>query len=134
MGLMNLETRDVLTLLSIVVAAISIVLVSRNARKATAVQAQNVDLTRMRDLRHELSETRAELRETRKELHEVKSQASELAAQVTATNEAMTAAYRQRAEMLIYARMPGVTIDDWLRHFDQEPPELNPLGGGKIER
>lgn len=115
---MTLEMRDILTILSILVAAASMILVSRNSRKATAVQAQNTDLARIRDLR-------AELAATKDELHEVRTQATALAAQVTAANEAATVAYRHRAEMLIYARMPGVTIEDWLRHFDQAPPELD---------
>lgn len=115
---MNLETRDLLTILSLVIAALSMIVVSRNARRATAVQTEATDLARIRDLRVELAETK-------KELHEVKVQATQLAAQVGAANEAATIAYRLRAEMLIYARMPGVTIEDWLRHFDQAPPELN---------
>lgn len=114
---MTLETRDMITLLSVLVALASMVIVSRNARRATAVQAQNTDLARIRDLRSELAETKHEL-------DEVKKQATQLAMQVTAANEAATVAYRQRAEMLLYARMPGVTIEDWLRHFDQTPPEL----------
>jgi chromosome segregation ATPase len=126
---MTLETKDVLTLISLLIAAASILLVSRNARRATAVQAQNLDVTRIRDLRHEVAETKAELAETRQELHRVKNQATELSVQVNAMNEALSDAYRRHTEMLMYARMPGVTIEDWLRHFDQTPPEITPHAG-----
>lgn len=112
-----IEFRDALTMLTLLIAATSVILVSRNARRATLVQAQNTDLTRIRDLRSELAETKTEL-------HEVRVQATQLAAQMNAANEAAAIAYRQRAEMLMYARMPGVTIEDWLKHFDQSPPEL----------
>jgi len=118
-----LETRDVLTLLSILVAAVSIVLVSRNARKATAVQMRNVDLTQIRDLRHELSETKSELKETRAEVRHAKAEAEGLSAQVQAMSDALTEAYRKQQEMILYARMPGVEMADWLERFDV-PPEL----------
>lgn len=123
---MTLEMRDLLTILSILVAAGSMILVSRNARRATAVQAQNTDLARIRDLRSELAEAKSELGETRQEVHRTKTEAMQLAVQVQTMNDALTAAYKRHTEMLMYARMPGVTIEDWLRHFDQTPPELTP--------
>jgi hypothetical protein len=114
---MSFETRDVIAILSIFAAVVSMIIVSRNARRATGVQLQNIDLTRIRDLRSELAEVTSEL-------HRTKMQITELTVQVTAANEAATGAYRQQAEMLLYARMPGVTIEDWLRHFGQAPPAL----------
>lgn len=123
---MTLEMRDVLTILSILIAAGSMILVSRNARRATAVQAQNTDLARIRDLRSELAETKAELGETRQEVHRAKAEAGKLAIQVQTINDSLSDAYRLHAEMLTFARMPGVTIEDWLNRFDQTPPELTP--------
>lgn len=109
-----IELRDAITMASLAIALLSVILVSRNSRKATAVQMQNVDLTRIRDLRHELAETKSEL-------HEVKVQAAQLAAQLTAANEAGVEAAKREAEMLMYARMPGVTIEDWRDRFDVPP-------------
>lgn len=126
---MTLETRDVLTIASLIVAAISMILVSRNARRATAVQAQNTDLARIRDLRSELAETKSELGETRQEVHRARTEALQLAVQVQTMNDALTQAYQRHAEMLMYARMPGVKIEEWLARFDQAPPELTPNQG-----
>lgn len=123
---MTFELRDVLTILSILVAAASVIIVSRNARRATAVQAQNTDLARIRDLRAEVAETKAELGETRQEMHRAKGEAMQLAVQVQTMNEALTKAYQRHAEMLMFARMPGVTIEDWVQRFDQAPPEITP--------
>lgn len=108
---MTVELRDVIAVFSVLVAVISVVLVSRNARRATAVNAQNLDLARIRDLR-------AELKETKDELDNVRKQASELATHLTEANERAISYARNEAEMLRYARMPGVTIEDWLRRFD----------------
>ncbi len=113
-----IEMRDAITMASLAIALLSVVLVSRNSRKATMVQMQNVDLTRIRDLRHELAETKSEL-------NAVKEQVSGLSIQLDAANERSLAHARREIEMLQYARMPGVTIDDWLEHFDQAPPELD---------
>jgi len=125
----NLETRDVLTICSLLVAALSMILVSRNARRATAVQAQNTDLARIRDLRSELAETKTELDETRAQVNRARTEALQLAVQVQTMNDALTQAYQRHAEMLMYARMPGVKIEDWLARFDQTPPELTPNAG-----
>lgn len=110
---MSFETRDVITILSVLVAVASMLLVSRNARKATAVNAQNLDLARIRDLR-------AELKETKEELDGVRKQVAELAALGAEANERAITYARREAEMLRYARMPGVTIDDWLQRFDPD--------------
>lgn len=114
---MTLDIRDVLMGVSLLIAAASMILVSRNARRATAVQRQNTDLTRIRDLRNEL-------RETKDELDVVREQATLLNRQLVEANGAATAAYRERAEMLRYARMPGVTLEDWISRFDA-PPAIN---------
>lgn len=110
---MNIELRDVLTGVVILVSVISMLTVSRNARRATSVQAENVDLARIRDLR-------SELKETKDELDAVKRQARELAEHMAEANDRAITYARREAEMLRYARMPGVTIDDWLRRFDPD--------------
>lgn len=111
---MTLETRDLITILAVIVSAASILIVSRNARRATKVQAQNTDLTRIRDLR-------AELRETKDELTHVKDQAIALSAQLSAAHDRSMEFARKEIEMLQYARMPGVTMEDWLKRFDSQP-------------
>lgn len=115
---MTVEIRDIITAVSVLVAFIGMMLVNRNAKRALRPAAENTDLTRIRDLRGELAETKAELTA-------VKGQVHTLSLQLTAANEDAMAAYRERHEMLRYARMPGVNIDDWLARFDQMPPELN---------
>ncbi len=114
---MKIETRDLITLFSVLVALISMIVVSRNSRKATAVQTENVDLARIRDLR-------IELRETKDELDHVKGQVAKLSRQLTEASDAATEAYRERAEMLRYARMPGMDLEGWLARFDSRPPGI----------
>jgi uncharacterized protein YlxW (UPF0749 family) len=58
---MHLKFETVLTILALFLTAVSMVLVNRNARRATSVQAENRDLARIRDLRAELTDTRKEL-------------------------------------------------------------------------
>lgn len=123
----DVELRDWVALAAVVISLASMVIVSRNARRATAVNAQNLDLARIRDLRHELKETRDELRETRDELDKVKAQTSQLSLQLQEANDAAMDAYRERAEMLRYAQMPGMDIDTWLDRFS--PPQL----GGTLQ-
>lgn len=121
---MTLELRDVLTLLSIGVAVLSVLLVNRNNRRMTNVQAQNVDLTRIRDLRHELSETKNELTQVKGQVTALESQIADLAEQLTAANERSLAYARREMEMVRYAQMPGVTIEDWRDKFGSFPPEI----------
>lgn len=115
---MTIELRDVLTLASILVALASVLIVNRNARRATSVQTENTDMTRIRDLR-------AELREAKDEVHHLKGQVDQLAQRMTEANDAATAAYRERAEMIRVARMPGMDMDRWLARFEGLPPQLN---------
>lgn len=115
---MMIELRDLISMGALLVALLSVILVSRNSRRATTVNAQAVDLTRIRDLRHELGEAKSEL-------DSVKKQVTDLARQLTEASDAATQAYRDRAEMLRYARMPGVTLEDWLARFDTGPAALN---------
>jgi hypothetical protein len=122
----TIELRDAITLAALAVSLLSVILVSRNSRKATSVQMQNTDLTRIRDLRHELAETKTELSQTRSELTVVKGQVADLSIQLDAANERSLQHARREIEMIQYARMPGVTMEDWLEHFDQVPPELGP--------
>jgi septal ring factor EnvC (AmiA/AmiB activator) len=116
----DIELRDWIALGSVLLALASMVIVSRNARRATSVNAQTLDLARIRDLRQEL-------KETRDELDKVKAQTSQLSLQLTEANAAALEAYRERAEMLRYAQMPGMDIETWLRRFS--PPQL----GGTIQ-
>lgn len=115
-----IEIRDMVAIVSVVVALVSMLIVSRNARKATAVNAQNLDLARIRDLRSELTETK-------KELDEVRVQARELSAHLTEANERAIMYARREAEMLNYARIPGMDIDTWLRRFD--PDDTHEING-----
>jgi hypothetical protein len=108
-----IELRDAIAFGSLFVAVVSMLIVSRNARRATAVNAQNLDLARIRDLR-------IELKETKDELDGVKRQARELNAHLAEANDRAISYARREAEMLRFARMPGVTIDDWLRRFDPD--------------
>lgn len=111
---MKIELRDIITFLSVLVAIGGMLLVSRNAQRATSVQAQNADLTRIRD-------QRAELREMKEELVHVKEQVTALTAQLTAANERSLAYAQREIEMMQYAQMPGVTIEDWRRRFEIPP-------------
>jgi len=115
---MEIHTRDLVTLLSVIVALVIGLLANRNAKRALRPQAENTDLTRIRDLRAELTEAKHECDTLRGQLHQLNIQAK-------AANDSAMDAYRERQEMLSFARMPGVTIEDWLRRFDQAPPELN---------
>lgn len=121
---MTIETRDVLTALSILATFIAMWLVNRNAKRALRPQTENTDLTRIRDLRLELRETKTEVDALQGTVHR-------LTLQVAEANEAAMQAYRDRQEMLRYARMPGMDIDSWLRRFDQAPPELNGPAAGR---
>lgn len=118
---MNIEPRDLIAICSILIAVVSMLVVSRNAKKAHAVQLQNTDLTRIRDLR-------AELKEVRDELRGVSAEAANMRRQMTQTNEFANELLRERMEMIRYAQMPGVTITDWLeRYGDKDYPRL--IGG-----
>jgi hypothetical protein len=110
----KIELRDLIAMLSIIVALGSMLIVSRNARRATNVQTENVDLARIRD-------QRAELRELKDELVHVKEQVTALNAQLTAANERSLAYAQREIEMMQYAQMPGVTIEDWRRRFEIPP-------------
>jgi peptidoglycan hydrolase CwlO-like protein len=114
---MKIETRDLIAIFSVLLALVSMIIVSRNSRKATAVSTENADLARIRDLR-------VELRETKDELDHVKTQVGRLSRQLDEASAAATEAYRERAEMLRYARMPGMDLDGWLTRFDSRPPGL----------
>jgi uncharacterized coiled-coil protein SlyX len=110
----GIETRDLVALLAVCVSLVSMIVVSRSARRATAVNAQNLDLVRIRDLRSELTETRAEL-------DKCKSEVRSLSIQIEEANQAALAAYREREDMRRYAQMPGMDIETWLRRF--VPPQ-----------
>lgn len=125
---MNIETRDILSVFAALIAIASMLLVNRNARRATAVTTENTDLTRIRDLRAELRETKQEVAETKQELHQVKNQVTELSRQLTEASNAAMEAYQWRAEALRYARMPGMDMETWIRRFDAQPPAVSQNG------
>lgn len=120
-----IELRDVLTGVLVLITLGSMLLVNRNARRANRVHAENIDLTRIRDLRHELTETRTELKQARGEVGELKGQIEALMTQVARANGAVEDSYRLQMEMIRYARMPGTTLDDWLNRFG----DVHALGG-----
>jgi hypothetical protein len=113
-----MNDHDIITVFSVLAAVTSMLLVSRNARKATAVQTENTDLARIRDLR-------AELRETKDELDHVKGQVTRLSRQLDEASEAASVLARNRAEMLRYAQIPGMDIDGWLARFNSPPKQLD---------
>jgi uncharacterized coiled-coil DUF342 family protein len=106
----GIETRDLVSLLAVIVSIVSMIIVSRSARRATSVNAQNLDLVRIRDLRAELSETRNEMDKCRSEVRS-------LTVQLEEANQAALKAYREREDMRRYAQMPGMDIETWLRRF-----------------
>lgn len=114
---MSIEPRDVITGLSVIVAFIGMMLVNRNAKRALRPAAENTDLTRIRDLRQEL-------RETKDEVSHLRVQITDMSIQLNSANERSMAYARREVEMIQYAQMPGVTMDDWRRRFDV-PPALN---------
>lgn len=126
---MDLEARDVIAIVSVLVAFGSMLVVSRNARRATSVNAQNLDLARIRDLRVELRETKEDLDKARVQVTDLNQQLVSLNQRVVEANEAAMAAYRERAEMLRWAHMPGMSIDAWLDRFDAPPESI----GGRID-
>lgn len=111
---MTLEIRDMIALGSIAVAIITMLVVSRNARKATSVQLQNTDLTRIRDLRSEVKDLTGEVSELRRQLGE--------------SNDFGHRMLRERMEMIRYAQMPGIDIHDWLDRYG-EGDHPAPIGG-----
>lgn len=110
----DIEIRDLVALLAVGVSIVSMLIVGRSARRATAVNAQNLDLVRIRDLRQELTETRTEL-------DRCKSDVRSLTVQLEEANQAALTAYREREEMRRYAQMPGMDMETWLRRF--VPPQ-----------
>lgn len=117
---MNLEPKDILQAFLLLATIVSVVVVNRNARRATAVNAENVDLARIRDLRSELTEAKVEL-------DVVKRQVGEMMRQTQAANDAAYQAVRDREEMLRYGRMPGMDIERWLARFGDDRPQR--IGG-----
>lgn len=96
-------------------------IVNRNAKRATTVQNQSTDLTRIRDLR-------SELRETKDDLDRCKTQVTQLSRQLTEASDAALESYRERMEMIRYAAIPGMDMDQWRARFD--PPKLPPALNG----
>lgn len=111
----DITMRDLITAASVVVAFIAMRRANRNAKHALRPAVENVDLTRIRDLRSELAETKTEL-------NHVKAQVSEVSTQLSEAHDRYLALARREIEMVQYANMPGVTIEDWRQRFSQ-PPE-----------
>lgn len=104
-----MEFRDIVAGLSVLIAIASMLVVSRNARRATSVNEQTLALTRIRDLRSELTEAETKTKQ--------------LSAQLTEATEFGSRMLRERMEMIRYAQMPGVDIHDWLdRYGDSDHP------------
>lgn len=111
----DVTMRDLITAASVIVAFIAMRRGNRNAKMALKPAVENVDLTRIRDLRSELAETKTEL-------NHVKAQVGEVSAQLGEAHERYLALARREIEMVQYANMAGVTIEDWRQRFSQ-PPE-----------
>jgi chromosome segregation ATPase len=111
----KIDLRDLISALAVLVAAASMLIVSRNARRATSVQTQSTDLTRIRDLR-------MELRETKDDLDRCKTQVTQLSRQLTEASDAALESYRERMEMVRYAAIPGMDMSQWRARFDPPKP------------
>lgn len=118
---MKIDASHVFSGLSLLAVIASMILVNRNARRATAVSTENADLTRIRDLRAELKEAKAEVDQLTGQIGDIRRQLNE-------ASDAAMDAYRWRAEALRYARMPGMDMDTWLARFDTPsgPSPINP--------
>lgn len=106
---MTMEFQHVIGILALLVSLASMLVVSRNARRATSVNEQTLALARIRDLRSELTEAETKTKQ--------------LSAQLTEATEFGNRMLRERMEMIRYAQMPGVGINDWLDRFgDSDHP------------
>ncbi len=128
----DLEFRDMLALGAIIVSLISAVMVSRNGRAATSVNAANVDLARIRDLRSEVTETkndliatRNELKDTRRDLDHCREQVAELSRQLQTANRDAGQAWLELAELRRLAHRPDMTIER-LREYVGTLPDERP--------
>lgn len=119
---MTIELRDIITALSVLVAIAGMLLVNRNAKRALRPAAENTDLTRIRDLRHEIKETRDELDRAKAQVTQLTIQVQEATDAVRTAyrerNDAAFEAHRERMEMIRYAQMPGMDIKRWLDRFE----------------
>lgn len=105
----TMEFQHVIGILALLVSLASMLVVSRNARRATSVNEQTLALARIRDLRSELTEAETKTKQ--------------LSAQLTEATEFGNRMLRERMEMIRYAQMPGVGINDWLDRFgDSDHP------------
>lgn len=132
---MTLDTRDIIAILAIVASLTAALIASRNARRSTAVQLQQADLTRIRDLRTEVKDMTVEVQAARAEAQAARSEAAELRrenaenrAQMVEINEFANRLLRERMEMIRYAQMPGVDINDWLSRYGNDDHPY-PIGG-----
>lgn len=123
---MTIELRDLLTLGVLLASILSIAVVSRNARRATAVNAQNVDLARIRELR-------AELRETQSDLEACKDQVSELSRKLTVANRDGAQAWMELAELKRLAHRPDMTMVRFREYIGPLPTEGLPDGRSSVD-
>ncbi len=119
---MTVELRDLIALLAILASVVSMALVSRNARKATNVNEQSLTLTRVRDLRHELTETETKLKQ-------VNAQQADASAMYEEAAEFGRRMLQERMEMIRYAQMPGMDMETWLARYG-DPDNPRPIAGG----
>lgn len=123
-----METRDLLTLMAILVSVTTMLVVSRNARKATSVQVQNTDLTRIRDLRSEVRDLTHDLQTARAESVALRSENAQIRDQMVEIHKFANQMLQDRMEMIRYAQIPGVSITDWLDRYGNED-HPRPIGG-----
>ncbi len=119
---MTIELRDLIAILALLVSAAGMILVSRNARRATGVNEQQLTLARVRDLRNELTETETKLKGVNEQLDRAGTQLEE-------AEQFGRRMLMERMEMIRYAQMPGMDIGQWLaRYGDTDNPR--PVAGG----
>lgn len=123
-----MEIRDFLAIGAVLISLAGMLLVNRNARRATGVQVVNTDLTRIRDLRAEVRDLTSDVQVARTEAASLRGENVETRRQMVEIHEFSNRLLRERMEMIRYAQMPGVDIHDWLdRYGNDEHPR--PIGG-----
>lgn len=123
---MNIELRDLLSIVLAAITLLSIVVVSRNARRATAVNAENVDLARIRELR-------AEVRETQTDLDVCRTQVAELSRKLTVANRDGAQAWMELAELKRLAHRPDMTLVRFREYIGPVPEEGRSTDGQRAD-
>jgi uncharacterized protein (DUF3084 family) len=129
---MKADLQSVLTMCALALTLVSMILVNRNARRATSVQSETRDLARMRDLRHELEVAERKLGDVKRRADEADSQVEELTGKLQeanrrgrlAQNEAAQA-WTELAELKRMAHRPGMTLPKLLEYIGPLADEPN---------